>query len=94
MLGGRGALVALMGASFLALKGCSALASDSCGNIPVTMQVPEGFAGKESWQQFSVTPLQLTLGQVKPLDEISVSTMLQQQTGVSGSIAFIVRRPG
>jgi hypothetical protein len=89
------ALVALLGASFLARKGCSALASsDSCGNIPVTLQVPEGFSGKEAWQQFPVTPLQLTLGQVKPLNEISVSTMLQQQTGVSGSIAFVVRRPG
>lgn len=89
--------------------GCAALASSSSSNnnkecalkIPESLQVPPGFANKDSWQEGPMIPLELSLGQVTPQPELSVSTMIQQQlqnndnkATAAGAIVFAVRRVG
>lgn len=91
------AMFALAVVSLGALSFCNALASSdtsSCGIIPLSLPVPEGLATTDAWQQSSMVPLELSLGQVKTQEEISVSSMLQQHTKSAGSVAFVVRRPG
>lgn len=66
--------------------------------IPESLQVPSGFANKESWQKGSMIPLDLSFGKVTAQPEISVSDMIQQQiagsNNAAGAILFAVRRPG
>ena len=112
---GTGTLMAALMLLMTLPLGCSALASsnsksinkEGCAlQIPESLQVPPGFTSKESWQTGSMIPLDLSLGQVTPQPELSVSEMIKQQLHSSsnsnsnnninkaGAIVFAVRRPG
>ncbi|CAB9513592.1 family with sequence similarity 213, member [Seminavis robusta] len=81
------AWLVLLAASSRGLTGCSALAastSKSCGNIPKSLQVPQGFDSKDAWQKSPVTPLSIQVGQVTPQEEISVSDMISRHTTSAG----------
>ena len=74
--------------------GCAALALSEAPSIPASLGVPDGIKSKDSWQQSSMVPLEFSLGEVKRADELSVSTMIQEQSKSAGTVMFAVRRPG
>lgn len=77
--------------SFTAV-GCAALAASEA--LPSSLAVPDAFKSKDTWQQSSMIPLDLSLGEVKTQGEISVSSMIQQQSKSAGTVMFAVRRAG